>query len=60
MTVGRKTRTLFMAREHMAQATMPVEPAIQREVVDPGDTEHGVDAVRGEQFHEVASDRSCC
>jgi hypothetical protein len=49
-----------MAREHMAQATMPVEPAIQREVVDPGDTEHGVDAVRGEQFYEVASDRSCC
>jgi hypothetical protein len=44
----------------MAQATMSIEPAIQREVVHPGDAEHGVDAVRGEQFYEVASDRSCC
>jgi hypothetical protein len=39
---------------------MPIKPAIQREVVHSRDTEHGVDTVRGKQFHEVASDRSCC
>jgi hypothetical protein len=39
---------------------MPIEAAIQREVVHTRDAEHGVDAVRGQQFREVASDRSCC
>jgi hypothetical protein len=60
VAVGSKTRSLLVAREHMAQTTMPIKPAIQREVVHSRDTEHGVDTVRGEQFYEVASDRSCC
>ena len=60
IAVGGESCALLVPREHMAHIASAVEPAVEREVVHARDAEHGVDAVRGQQVHDVTSEGSCC
>ena len=55
IAVGGKARALLMAHEHMADVGGGESP-IELEVVNPGNAEHRVDAVGGQQFDQIPTD----